>query len=277
MKELGLESHMMSTDQAKAKYNDADADDEPAYFTADDGDESSANPIGDLLELATKLSLRPPVFAFGNEEGPPHNRLFTCHATFRDAKTAGRARTKQLAKRNAALKLLKAFNHSASSHAKEVTRKEPKAEADNDGSELTSALKKDTSKNGGDSFALLKTSVNKSARQLLDNRSPLSSAENTVSFLDTFKQLCLEENFSFKFWEVPSVKEGAYSIRFGVCRLISLTILQNSLKLGMNRVILQLRTSPITVFIGTGNGIDASMQEAACQALEYIQILCSRR
>ena len=293
LKELNMESSL-STNGIAAKHaaatttdlnNDDDAKSAVTQFTSDTWEfEQSVNPVGELLELTTKLSLRPPEFAFVDEEGPPHERVFTCHATFGEVKEVGRGRAKKIAKRHAAFRLLKMLN--STTHVIEMAAaKKLENKVFVAGGELCTVSAKDkvpssssaaTRKANSDSFAALKTSVNKTVRELLDNRLPLSSVENTVSFIDMFKQLCLEENFSFKFWEVPSVKEGAYSIRLDVCRFISLTILQNSLKLGMNRVILQLRTNPITVFIGTGNGLDASMQQASCLALEYIQILCSR-
>jgi hypothetical protein len=76
--------------------------------------EQSANPVGELLELTTKLSLRPPEFVFNEGEGPPHDRIFTCHAAFAstlgEVKEFGRGRSKKIAKRHAAFKLLKTLS-----------------------------------------------------------------------------------------------------------------------------------------------------------------------
>ena len=47
-----------------------------------DSDLTKINPIGSLLELTQKFSLRPPAFEFGEEEGLPHNKQFVCTTAF---------------------------------------------------------------------------------------------------------------------------------------------------------------------------------------------------
>lgn len=64
------------------------------------------NPVGELIEIAQRYSMRPPDFQYGEEDGPPHNRQFTCFAIFGDYKETGNGRAKKLAKRQAAIKLL---------------------------------------------------------------------------------------------------------------------------------------------------------------------------
>ncbi len=44
------------------------------------------NPVGTLLELTQKFSLRPPIFEFQEEEGESHNKNFICSATFGELK-----------------------------------------------------------------------------------------------------------------------------------------------------------------------------------------------
>lgn len=36
------------------------------------------NPVGELQEFTQKKLIKPPIYEFGNEEGPPHNREFVC-------------------------------------------------------------------------------------------------------------------------------------------------------------------------------------------------------
>jgi hypothetical protein len=66
----------------------------------------SANPVGELIELTQKYAARPPIFTFGKEEGPPHNRKFFCSAQLGDMNETAAGQSKKIAKRLAALKLL---------------------------------------------------------------------------------------------------------------------------------------------------------------------------
>jgi hypothetical protein len=67
---------------------------------------NSQNPVGELIEIAQRLSARPPEFEFGDEEGPAHNRQFTCHVKFGEILETGYGKAKKAAKRQAAIKLL---------------------------------------------------------------------------------------------------------------------------------------------------------------------------
>ena len=42
-----------------------------------DGD-VPGNPVGELQEFTQKKLIKPPVYEFANEDGPPHNREFVC-------------------------------------------------------------------------------------------------------------------------------------------------------------------------------------------------------
>lgn len=64
------------------------------------------NPVGELIEIAQRFSMRPPEFEHGEEDGPPHNRQFSCVAVFGEYRETGLGRAKKLAKRQAAIKLL---------------------------------------------------------------------------------------------------------------------------------------------------------------------------
>lgn len=66
----------------------------------------SLNPVGEIIEIAQRLSLRPPDFVFEDEQGPPHNRHFTCSVKFESFDETGYGRAKKSAKRQAAIKLL---------------------------------------------------------------------------------------------------------------------------------------------------------------------------
>ena len=50
----------------------------------------SINPVGELIEIAQRMSARPPDFVFGDEQGPPHNRQFTCVVRFDNIEETGK-------------------------------------------------------------------------------------------------------------------------------------------------------------------------------------------
>lgn len=52
----------------------------------------SMNPVGDLIEIAQRKSLRPPDFEFGDEQGPPHNRQFICKVKFETIDDIGKTK-----------------------------------------------------------------------------------------------------------------------------------------------------------------------------------------
>jgi RISC-loading complex subunit TARBP2 len=52
------------------------ATDAPANEAA--GEDGIGNPIGELQEFTQKKLMKPPIYEFSNEQGPPHNREFVC-------------------------------------------------------------------------------------------------------------------------------------------------------------------------------------------------------
>lgn len=74
--------------------------------------ENGINPVGELIEIAQRCSLRPPDFEFGDEEGPPHNRQFICRVRFGPSMfEEACGRSKKIAKRIVAQKLLETIKH----------------------------------------------------------------------------------------------------------------------------------------------------------------------
>jgi len=72
-------------------------------------DDKDSNPIGDLIEITQKFSINPPKYEFDESEGPAHSRVFVCHVKFGDFKEPGYGKSKKLAKRQAALKMIESL------------------------------------------------------------------------------------------------------------------------------------------------------------------------
>ncbi len=155
-------------------------------------DADNYNPVGELIELTQKFSLRPPEFIFGDEVGPSHDREFTCEAKMSDLKVQAIGRSKKLAKRSAAILLLQKL--------KENSNFQSKIETEGGVNEISYNLSKVKDKFNGkkvvDTIQQLKVS-NREAIKTLAKTTNLN--ELNSQFLD---QLCKEENFKYKFYKI---------------------------------------------------------------------------
>ncbi|CAG2184410.1 TARBP2 [Mytilus edulis] len=64
------------------------------------------NPVGELQEFTQKRLLKPPVYEFSSDMGPPHAREFSCSVKLGKYSEKGTGRSKKEAKRAAALAML---------------------------------------------------------------------------------------------------------------------------------------------------------------------------
>ncbi|KAJ9581771.1 hypothetical protein L9F63_003840 [Diploptera punctata] len=65
------------------------------------------NPVGKLQEICTAKHWAHPDYVLVSEQGPPHDRIFMISVQVQNIKLIGTGRSKRLAKRDAALKILK--------------------------------------------------------------------------------------------------------------------------------------------------------------------------
>ncbi|XP_052246342.1 RISC-loading complex subunit tarbp2-like isoform X2 [Dreissena polymorpha] len=68
--------------------------------------EGEGNPVGELQELTQKKLMKPPLYEFTSEQGPPHAREFICTVKLGKIQEKGSARSKKAAKRIAAKAML---------------------------------------------------------------------------------------------------------------------------------------------------------------------------
>ncbi|XP_060581095.1 RISC-loading complex subunit tarbp2-like isoform X2 [Ruditapes philippinarum] len=64
------------------------------------------NPVGELQELTQKKLMKPPIYEFTSEQGPPHQKEFVCIVKLGKIQETGSARSKKTAKRIAAQNML---------------------------------------------------------------------------------------------------------------------------------------------------------------------------
>ena len=146
------------------------------------------NPFAELIDIAFKHSIRQPEYIIENEAGPSHNKQFLCVAKLGDLKESGSGRTKKLAKRYAAFRLL--FKVKLSHRFNDQQKKKPKAHFEK------------IEDSSGNFFSQLKSSKN-TAMNLLITRD-LNKISNRI-FLD---QLSREENFKYDVYKVPTNRMG---------------------------------------------------------------------
>ena len=167
-------------------------------ITNDEPAEVELNPIGDLLEITQKCSLRPPTFEYTEDDGPAHNKQFTCHIKFGDLTETGVGRTKKLAKRNAAARLLVCLK-SNSSILKDCNAGETKLDT-----KLQFLSAKDKNKKVGIDFGRLKQSTGLTITRLFSSTNFIEEELNKVMF----EKLASEENLEYNFFQVSMNKAG---------------------------------------------------------------------
>ncbi|KAK6166285.1 hypothetical protein SNE40_023018 [Patella caerulea] len=69
-------------------------------------EDSLGNPIGELQEFTQKKLIKPPIYEYSCEQGPPHSREFKCTVKIGKFQEIGVGRSKKSAKRAAAAQML---------------------------------------------------------------------------------------------------------------------------------------------------------------------------
>ncbi|CAF0848385.1 unnamed protein product [Brachionus calyciflorus] len=198
------------------------------------------NPVGELIEIASRYSMRPPEFEYGDEEGPPHNRQFLCNVTFGNFKESALARTKKLAKKYAALRLL--FRIKASGQFNKpinVTKTET------NGYDQIHPKINGTKKFAANIFNQFKLSKNLAINLVL------SSELEKVSSLHLLDQLAKEEKFEYEIYRIPTTTNAH------VCAL-------------------DLKTNPHLTYGGYGDTPEEAINKSVFYTLNHIRVMCSR-
>ena len=176
------------------------------------------NPVGELIEIAQRCSLRSPEFEYGDEEGPPHNRSFLCHATFgTEIVETATGRSKKIAKRLAAIKLLKTVRENSEiqdllsqyllkqqtngTYYKQLTMSKGNASSRMNGQSTKSIGGGNRKGNTVFLIQRVKTSQNPAALRLLDPNLEDLEVNLNKSLLDALAE---QEGFEFKFYMPPN-------------------------------------------------------------------------
>ena len=178
------------------------------------------NPVGELLEFTQKYSIRPPVFEFGSEEGPPHNKQFICNVTLGQCVEIGMGRAKKDAKRQAAIKLLtkiKSNSFSMSSFGIDASNANINGDSArndvNSNSGFFQQLNKDkrNNKNIQNSFSIFKHSDKPLIKELLltsQNNSLINDDETSDHNCTYLENLAKELNFEYFYFQMPVISKS---------------------------------------------------------------------
>jgi len=220
-------------------------------------DNEPGNPIGELQEFTQKKLLKPPVYEFVTEQGPPHAREFICNIKLGKFAERGTGRSKKTAKRTAAAKMLEQLK--ALSSDKETGKQ---LEESDEEEEIPLGFDSKTS------YSSLKKKGNKSTV------SPQSALEIQKFYEKVMvaggkqvrgsgQSLTPPTNYCQMLQEIAEVQ------RFEV----QYFDIKEDIGLGVNQCLVQLSTVPVAVCQGTGPVMDEAHANAAHNALQYLRIM----
>lgn len=205
--------------------------------------EESENPIGHLIELAQRHSMRPPEFVFGEEEGPSHDRQFQCEAIFGDLKQKAFGKSKKQAKRLAALKLLHTIKNE--NHDQKIFTDEKAIN-----NELPYSFKtfsKELQLNGNKKSIDFIQQCRSSVKPMIQNLMNIKNLKELNNFRPLLDKISQEENFEYRFFTIKKNEDDHLTF-------------------------LQLYTWPVLCLLGRGKNYEEAIEDASKNALEAIQI-----
>jgi RISC-loading complex subunit TARBP2 len=205
------------------------------------------NPVGALQELCMARRWPPPLYELVNEKGLPHERSFVMCCTVIKTKERGDAKSKKLAKRQAAYKMLQQL--------KDLPIKPEPANLFEDEEEDRYAslrdakvptLTPDISQKVGQFHRNLKNSTGKHLEALQDT----ALNKPDLNYMQLLQEIALEQNFEVTYVDI---EELGYS--------------------GKYQCLVQLSTLPVAVCYGSGATVNEAQVGAAHNALEYLKIM----
>ncbi|KAK7110556.1 RISC-loading complex subunit tarbp2-like [Littorina saxatilis] len=221
------------------------------------GEDGVGNPIGELQEFTQKKLMKPPIYEFSNEQGPPHNREFVCTIKLGKFQEKGAGRSKKAAKRNAAAKMM--------AHIKSVSGTEgdaaPPAEESDEEEEIPLGFETKGS------YTALKNK----------GRGATSTPQQSKELQMFYETVMQSAGKQLKSAGAPApasnfcqmLQEIAEARRFEVA---CFDITERSTS-GQFQTLIKLTTNPVAVCHGSGATMDDSRANAAHNALQYLRIM----
>ncbi|CAG5118351.1 unnamed protein product [Candidula unifasciata] len=220
-------------------------------------EEDVGNPIGELQEFTQKKLLKPPVYEFVPEQGPPHAREFICNIKLGKFTDKGTGRSKKTAKRVAAANMLAQLK--ALSQDKET---EKQLEDSDEDEEIPLGFDKSSYTGLKQSKGKAKTVNTQSALEIQRFYEKVMVAGGK-QVRGQGQTLTPPTNYCQMLQEIAEVQ------RFEV----QYFDIKDDSVVGVNQCLVQLSTVPVAVCQGTGPIMDEAHANAAHNALQYLRIM----
>ncbi|KAK3587847.1 hypothetical protein CHS0354_019717 [Potamilus streckersoni] len=223
-------------------------------------EDGAGNPVGELQEFTQKKLMKPPIYEFTNEQGPPHAKEFVCTVKLGKLAEKGTGRSKKTAKRNAANNMLQHLRGLMEESGNSVVIEE----SDDDDSlplslepkasytALKEGLKKIPVANPKQTkeiqrfYQKMVKNANKQLKNLQDKQLNLPS----TNYCQMLQEIAEVQRFEVTYTDIPELSVS-----------------------GQHQCLVQLSTMPIAVCHGTGPTVDESHAQAAHNALQYLKIM----
>lgn len=207
------------------------------------------NPVGQLQEACMTRKWPPPVYETEETTGLPHERMFTVCVYVNVYKEEGMGKSKKIAKREAAQNMLKFLETVPIELPEQKTGEDADDKSENlknthDSAFLSPQVIKKIQK-----YHTVFTQKSKGPllQQLSLTQNPCQEIESPIEFLEE-----LGDEIKFK---------------------VSFVDIEEKSKTDLYQSLLQLTTTPVTVFCGTGSSPDDAKLEATQRAFEFLKIM----
>ncbi|XP_052805758.1 RISC-loading complex subunit tarbp2-like isoform X1 [Mya arenaria] len=234
---------------------DASATSVPAPVEGD----GVGNPVGELQELTQKKLMKPPIYEFTSEQGPPHAREFVCTVKLGKIQEKGSARSKKSAKRIASQNMLNHIRGLVEEGGNAVIEEEEEEEIPLSVEPLKAsytALKEGrvkvpvlTPKQNKEIQKFYQNVTKKSTKQLKNLQGKPLNAPAT-NYCQMLQEIAEAQRFEVVYTDIPEL--SAY---------------------GMHQCLIQLSTMPVAVCHGTGPTVDEAHANAAHNSLQYLKLM----
>ncbi|KAL5006542.1 hypothetical protein ScPMuIL_015348 [Solemya velum] len=224
-------------------------------------DENMAgNPVGELQEFTQKRLLKPPVYEFASEQGPPHAKEFICSVKLGKFQERATGRSKKAAKRAAA--------HVMLDRIKSIVEDKEKAamidESDDDDElPLTGDPKSSYTalKEGKKKIPVASPQQTKEIQKF--HAKIMKSGKKNLGLLHNAQLNAPATNYCQMLQQIAEVQ------RFEVIYTDIAELNVNS----QHQCLVQLSTMPVAVCHGTGPTVDEAHAQAAHNALQYLKMM----
>ncbi|XP_062574436.1 RISC-loading complex subunit tarbp2-like [Saccostrea cucullata] len=218
--------------------------------------DDAGNPVGELQEFTQKKLIKPPVYEFGSEQGPPHNREFVCTVKLGKFTEKGTGRSKKTAKRAAASAMLvhiKNITQDGDDNTK-IEDSEEEDEIPLNASELRASYT--ALKEGKTKVPIPSPQQNKEIQQFyqkIKNNNKIKNSKLTApasNYCQMLQEISEVQRFEVSYMDIADISSK-----------------------GQRQCLVQLSTMPVAVCHGTGLTVDEAHAHAAHNALQYLKLM----